>query len=106
MLERKEPQHVAWAFVRGDGKGRGFGFTGAHYHKNWANDNARKVVLNAIIWTAKVEVPENGVESKTPTEAELDANQDYPKSKLSAKEQRQIKKQKKQELKQQEKRSQ
>ena len=106
VLERKEPQHVAWAFVRGDGKGRGFGFTGAHYHKNWANDNARKVVLNAIIWTAKVEVPENGVESKTPTEAELDANQDYPKSKLSAKEQRQIKKQKKQELKQQEKRSQ
>lgn len=79
VLERKEPQHVAWAFVRGDGKGRGFGFTGAHFHKNWADDNARKVVLNAILWTAKVVVPENGVESKTPTDAELEANQDYPK---------------------------
>ena len=79
VLERKEKQHVAWAFVRGDGKGRGFGFTGAHFHNNWANDNVRKVVLNAIIWTANGEVPENGIESKTPTEAELDANQDYPK---------------------------
>ena len=79
VLERKEPQHVAWAFVRGDGKGRGFGFTGGHFHKNWANDNARKVVLNAIVWTAKAEVPEGGIASPTPTETELDANQDYPK---------------------------
>ena len=102
VLERKELQHVAWAFVRGDGKGRGFGFTGAHFHKNWANDNARKLVLNAIIWTAKVEVPENGVESKTPTEAELDANQDYPKSKRGDKEKRRVKKQKKLKMKQKE----
>ena len=85
VLERKEPQHVAWAFVRGDGKGRGFGFTGAHYHNNWANDNARKVVLNAIVWTANVEVPENGVESVTPTEADLEVNQDYPKPDPNAK---------------------
>ena len=85
VIERKEPQHVAWAFVRGDGKGRGFGFTGAHFHNNWANDNARKVVLNAIVWTAKIEVPANGVESATPTEAELEANQDYPKPDPNAK---------------------
>lgn len=85
VLERKEPQHVAWAFVRGDGKGRGFGFTGAHFHNNWANDNARKVVLNAIAWTANAEVPENGIVSATPTEAELEANQDYPKPAPNAK---------------------
>ena len=85
VLERKEPQHVAWAFVRGDGVGRGFGFTGGHFHNNWANDNARKVVLNAIVWTAKAEVPENGIESATPTEAELEANQDYPKPDPNAK---------------------
>ena len=85
VLERKEPQHVAWAFVRGDGKGRGFGFTGAHFHNNWANDNARKVVLNAIVWTANIEVPEDGIASATPTEAELAANQDYPKPDPNAK---------------------
>ncbi len=48
VLERKEPQHVAWAFERPGGKGRGFGFTGAHFHKNWQNDEFRKVVLNAV----------------------------------------------------------
>lgn len=55
-------QHMAWACERPDG-GRGFGFTGGHYHKNWGNDNVRKLVLNAILWTAKVEVPPEGVQS-------------------------------------------
>jgi len=79
VLERKEPQHVAWAFTRGDRKGRGFGFTGGHYHKNWANDNFRKLILNAILWTAHLEVPKTGVISASVAEADLDANQDYPK---------------------------
>ena len=81
VLEEKKEQHVAWAFVRGDGKGRGFGFTGGHFHNNWQNDQFRKLVLNAIAWTAHCEVPENGVESSTPTELDLEANQDYPKKK-------------------------
>jgi type 1 glutamine amidotransferase len=55
------PEHVMWAYQRPDGA-RGFGFTGGHYHKNWANPNFRKVVLNAILWTAKVRVPQNGVD--------------------------------------------
>ena len=63
------------------GGGRGFGFTGAHFHKNWAHDDFRKTVLNAIVWTANIEVPKNGVPSKTPTQEELDANQDEPKPK-------------------------
>lgn len=63
-----EPQHVMWCTERADG-GRGFGFTGAHFHRNWANDDFRKVILNAILWSAKVEVPSAGVESKvTPEE--------------------------------------
>jgi hypothetical protein len=77
-VERGEPQHMAWAFERPDG-GRGFGFTGAHYHKNWGNDNFRKLVLNAILWTAKVGVPAEGVQS-TVTEDDLKANLD-PKGK-------------------------
>jgi len=50
---------VAWAFDR-EGGGRGFGFTGGHTHKNWANDEFRRLVTNAILWTAQVEVPEGG----------------------------------------------
>lgn len=58
---------VAWAYDRPDG-GRGFGLTGAHFHRNWGDDNFRKIVLNALLWTAKVEVPANGVESKVTSE--------------------------------------
>ncbi len=79
VLQRKEPQHVAWAFERPEGKGRGFGFTGGHFHANWQNDEFRKVVLNAIVWTAGADVPEEGVPSETPADAEMDANQDFPK---------------------------
>ena len=50
---------LAWAFERADG-GRSFGFTGAHFHRNWGDENFRRLVVNAILWTAKVEVPPNG----------------------------------------------
>jgi type 1 glutamine amidotransferase len=71
------PEHLAWAFERPDG-GRGFGFTGGHYHKNWANENFRRLVLNALLWTAKAEVPPNGVQS-TITEEGLAKNWDEKK---------------------------
>lgn len=73
-IERGEPQHVMWAVERADG-GRGFGFTGGHYHRNWGDDNFRKVVLNAILWTAKAEVPPNGVDCPVTAE-DLKANLD------------------------------
>ena len=66
-VKRREPQHVAWAAERPNG-GRGFGFTGAHFHKNWAQDDFRKVVLNAILWVAKVDVPSGGVPSEVTPE--------------------------------------
>ena len=69
---------MMWAVERKDG-GRGFGFTGGHFHDNWENDNYRKVVLNALLWTAQAEVPEGGVESSVSKE-DLDANLD-PKGK-------------------------
>jgi len=81
-LKRQELQHVAWAYEREEG-GRGFGFTGAHYHWSWGNDNFRKVVLNAIVWLAHDEVPANGVSSSAPTQDQLEANQDDPKPKNS-----------------------
>ncbi|MCB1094117.1 MAG: ThuA domain-containing protein [Verrucomicrobiae bacterium] len=70
-----QPQHVHWVVEREDG-GRGFGFTGAHFHKNWGDDSFRKVVLNAITWIAKGEVPEGGIPSATPTQEELESNLD------------------------------
>ncbi|HOX59298.1 MAG TPA: ThuA domain-containing protein [Candidatus Paceibacterota bacterium] len=60
-VKRGEPQILAWASERPDG-GRGFGITGGHFHYNWGNADYRKLVLNAILWTAKVEVPAAGVE--------------------------------------------
>ncbi len=53
---------LSWCVERPDG-GRGFGFTGGHFHKNWGNDNFRTIVLNAIYWTAHLEIPEGGVPS-------------------------------------------
>jgi hypothetical protein len=76
VLERKEPQTVAWARERKDA-GRGFGFTGGHDHWNWGNRDFRTLVLNAIVWTAHGTVPEGGVPSKDLNVKDLQANQDY-----------------------------
>ena len=68
------PEVVAWVFERA-GNGRGFGFTGGHNHENWGNDSFRKLVLNALLWTAHAEVPSTGVES-TVTADDLAQNLD------------------------------
>lgn len=65
---------MMWAVERANG-GRGFGFTGGHFHDNWGNDSFRKVVLNAMLWIAKGEVPPEGIES-TVNEDQLNANLD------------------------------
>ncbi|MEJ7605238.1 MAG: ThuA domain-containing protein [Bryobacteraceae bacterium] len=44
-------QTVAWAVERAD-KGRGFATTTGHAYSNWQNDSYRRVILNAIAWTA------------------------------------------------------
>jgi hypothetical protein len=71
---RGRDEVLAWAVERTDG-GRGFCFTGAHYHKKWGNENFRKLVLNALLWTSKMDVPADGV-SSTVTEEELRMNLD------------------------------
>ncbi len=68
------PEAMMWVCERPDG-GRGFGFTGGHKHVNWANDNERKVVLNALLWIAQAEVPPDGVRSSVAPE-ELAQNLD------------------------------
>ncbi len=70
---RGMPEHVAWAFQR-PGGGRGFGFTGGHLHWNWANDDYRTLVLNAIAWVAGIEVPEAGLRTPSPSPEDLTAH--------------------------------
>jgi hypothetical protein len=69
-VSEKQPQHMAWAYEREDG-GRGFGFTGLHQHSNLGNDGFRTILLNAAAWVTKLEVPESGVSSKTPSPEDL-----------------------------------
>jgi type 1 glutamine amidotransferase len=61
MLPKEAPvnETVSWVKERPDA-GRGFGFTGAHFHNNWGNKDFRTLVLNAILWTAKIDVPRDG----------------------------------------------
>ena len=65
---------MMWVYERPNG-GRSFGFTGGHTHANWGDPNQRKVVLNALLWIAKMEVPKNGVEDKI-TPEDLTVNLD------------------------------
>ena len=65
---------MMWVMEREDG-GRGFGFTGGHTHTTWGDPNQRKILLNALLWIAKVDVPPRGVEDRI-TEADLAANLD------------------------------
>ncbi len=78
VLEEKEPQHAMWVFERPEnlGGGRAFGFTGGHFHKNWQDDNQRRIVLNAIAWISGVTIPEKGIPSETPTDEEMKDNLD------------------------------
>lgn len=65
---------MMWAVERPDG-GRGFGFTGGHFHDNWGDPNFRKTILNAMVWLVQADVPAGGIES-TVTKEDLDRNLD------------------------------
>jgi type 1 glutamine amidotransferase len=73
-LPGREPDGrvVAWARQRQDG-GRGFGTTCGHFYDNWKEPQFRKLVLNALAWSAGVEVPRGGVESRYFTHDEITA---------------------------------
>ena len=77
VLENEEEQHVAWAYERPNG-GRSFGFTGGHYHWNWGHDEFRRVVANAIAWTAGAQIPEFGLQFSPITILELAEMTDDP----------------------------
>lgn len=70
---RKEA--LMWSVERPDG-GRGFGFTGGHFHKNWQDENFRKTILNALCWITQVEVPATGIASAAVSDEEIMQNLD------------------------------
>ncbi len=64
---------IGWVYTRKGskgplGEGRSFGFTGCHYHINFATPEFRRMIVNGILWSACIDVPENGapVELKAP----------------------------------------
>lgn len=63
--EKPNKETVVWAAERADG-GRGVGVVMPHFYRNWALDDLRTLILNAIIWTAKRDVPKDGVRVKLP----------------------------------------
>jgi type 1 glutamine amidotransferase len=74
VADKGRTETLMWAVERPEG-GRGVGFTGGHFHRNWANNDVRKLMLNALVWTAKLEVPPDGVPS-TVTDDDLKQNLD------------------------------
>ena len=63
---------VSWSYDRPDG-GRSFVWGGSDFHDNMHSViDYRRYLLNAIAWTAKLDVPKNGIATKTPTNEDLD----------------------------------
>ncbi len=72
--DKPNTEALAWATQRAGG-GRSFGFTGGHFHNNWGIPEFRRMVVNAILWTAKIKVPKQGARSDL-TEEDLTRNLD------------------------------
>jgi hypothetical protein len=78
VADKGRLETMMWLYERPDG-GRSFGFTGGHTHANWGDVNQRRVMLNALLWIAKADVPPGGVVD-TITASDLAMNLD-PKNK-------------------------
>ena len=64
--ESPRPEIVAWCVERPD-SGRGFGIVMPHFYQSWSIDDLRRFILNGIVWTAKLEVPSDGVQTTLPS---------------------------------------
>lgn len=59
VMAADKPVVVGWAYERANG-GRAFGTTLGHYYRNFQQEPFRRMIVNAILWSANVEVPEDG----------------------------------------------
>lgn len=52
---------IGWTYERPENNGgRSFGFVAGHFHDNFGLEPFRRLVVNGILWTARVEIPETG----------------------------------------------
>ena len=77
-LAGPEDQIVMWAYDRPNVThskvaGRSVGATMGHFYASWQNDDFRKLILNAIVWTAHGEIPKDGVASTWIGDNEVDS---------------------------------
>ena len=75
------PETMMWAVER-PGGGRGFGFTGGHFHLTWQTDDQRPLVANPLVWLAKIEVPAAGINSALVSDLEAMQNLDEKKGNM------------------------
>jgi hypothetical protein len=57
-IEGKD-EMAAWSWERAD-RGRSFGFVGLHFHANWQLPEYRRFVVQGVLWTLKLPIPEGG----------------------------------------------
>jgi type 1 glutamine amidotransferase len=69
MLPANAPKKetIVWAVEREDG-GRGIGIVVPHFFRNWRIDDLRTLIMNSIAWTAKLEIPVEGVKTTLPAD--------------------------------------
>lgn len=85
MLPPEAPNReaVAWGIERKDG-GRGFAIVMPHFYRNWVNEDLRRLILNGIVWTGKLDVPSDGVRTPTPDLTMFKPESVEPKPRISA----------------------
>jgi len=62
-----DAETVSWAVER-EGGGRGFVFTGSDFHKNMEILQHRRMLLNGVLWAARIEIPGGGASCSVPEE--------------------------------------
>jgi type 1 glutamine amidotransferase len=63
-----ERETVGWAWERPD-KGRSFGYSGGHFHENFAREEYRRLICQGILWSVRLPVPEKGLAVEVSKEA-------------------------------------
>src|SRR6516162_3598913 len=72
---------IGWVYERRNQKGgRSFGFVGGHFHDNFGIRAFRQAVVNGILWTAHMRIPENGAPISI-TSKDMQLPSDDPKKK-------------------------
>ena len=59
VMANDQPVVVGWSYER-PGGGRAFCTTLGHFYRNFQREPFRRMIVNAILWTANREVPEGG----------------------------------------------